>query len=440
MLRWSEIDRVLDQPPGTRFVGQVTQVVGLVVEARVPGVQVGDRVDLCVEAGDVAAQVVGFKGPTALLMPLGDLEGVGMGTRVVLDDRARGVVAVGDEMVGRVVDGLGRPLDGLPAPRVDQQRMLNPGPINPLLRRRVNEVLALGMRSVDGMLTMGRGQRMAILAGAGVGKSTLLGSMARHTDADLTIIALIGERGREVREFLEGSLGPKGRKRSVVVVATSDHSPPMRVRAASFAMAAAEHFRAGGLDVLFLMDSLTRYAMAAREIGLSVGEPPTTKGYTPSVFALLPRFLERVGALEGEGSITGLFTVLVEGDDIAGDPIADSVRAIVDGHIVLSRRLANLGQYPAVDVLESSSRVFDQVTTRAHRDAQREIRSLLAAYSEAEDLINLGAYAAGSNPLIDRAIANMDSIRGFMRQEPAEASSFEATVAYLRKLTSKEAA
>ncbi len=438
MFRWGEVERIMARRPRPPRTGRVHKVVGLVVEARVPGVKVGDLVELAADSGPVRAQVVGFRRDTALLMPLGELSGVGMGTKVVQRGEGHGTVRVGEGLLGRVVDGLGRPLDGRGELGASLPRPLDARPINPLERRPVERRLAVGVRVVDGFLTAGRGQRVAILAGAGVGKSVLLGSMARHTEADVTVLALIGERGREVREFLEKVLGEQERARCVVVVATSDQPPTVRVRAASYAMTVAEFFRDQGREVLFLMDSLTRLAMAAREIGLSAGEPPATKGYPPSVFAMLPRFLERAGAVEGKGSITGFYTVLVEGDDTSQDPLSDAIRAIVDGHVVLSRGLANKGHFPAVDVLQSTSRVFGSVASPEHRQAAAAVRAMLATYREAEDLINLGAYTRGSNPNIDLALERKPQIDRFLVQPPDESTGFDETVAWLESLATKE--
>ena len=395
--------------------GKVTEVVGLVVCAHVPNVRVGTLCEIAVEgSAPVIAEVVGFRGNTALMMPLGDIAGVRMGSQVT-PRKALATVPVGDEMLGRVFDGLGRPLDRKPMPALAESRPLYAEPLNPLERKRIDQPMWLGIRAIDTMLTCGRGQRVGIFAGSGVGKSVTLGMIARNASSDINVIALVGERGREVLGFMERDLGPEGLARSVVVAATSDTAPLVRIRAAYLATAIAEHFRAQGKHVLLMMDSVTRFAMAQREVGLAAGEPPTTRGYTPSVFALLPRLLERAGTCGGEGSITGLYTVLVEGDDM-NDPIGDACRSILDGHVVLSRALAARNHYPAIDVLESASRVMPDVTSDRHRASAAAVRELLAAYRQAEDLINIGAYQRGANPTIDRAVHHIQAINGMLRQ------------------------
>jgi flagellum-specific ATP synthase len=408
--------RRLEQVPSFVRYGKVTQVVGLVVEATVPGVHVGSLCEIVAADGrPILAEVVGFRDETALLMPLGDVAGVRMGSAV----RPRAQlprVPVSEALLGRVLDGLGRPLDGRPLPPADATMPLYPQPLNPLSRKTIRDPMWLGIRAIDTLLTCGRGQRVGIFAGSGVGKSVLLGMMARNALSDVNVIALIGERGREVRAFIEQNLGPEGLARSVVVTATSDTSPLVRLRGAYLATAIAEFFRARGRHVLLMMDSVTRFAMAQREVGLAIGEPPTTRGYTPSVFGLLPRLLERAGTDAGEGSITGLYTVLVEADDM-NDPIGDAVRSILDGHIVLSRPLAARNHYPAIDVLSSASRVMVDVVDKEHRQAAGQVRELLAVYRKAEDLINIGAYQKGANATIDRAVAQIDGINGMLRQE-----------------------
>ncbi|MCA9541673.1 MAG: FliI/YscN family ATPase [Myxococcales bacterium] len=410
--------------------GKVSQVVGLVVEGHVPQAQVGSLCEIAV-AGErpVIAEVVGFRGNTALMMPLGDIGGIRMGA-LITPQKALASVPVAESMLGRVFDGLGQPLDGGPVPEPDRFMPLYADPINPLQRRPITEPAWMGIRAVDCLLTCGRGQRVGIFAGSGVGKSVTLGMIARNCASDVNVIALIGERGREVLGFLEHDLGPEGLARSVVVAATSDTAPLVRIRAAWLATAIAEYFRAVGRDVVLMMDSLTRFAMAQREIGLAVGEPPTTRGYTPSVFALMPRLLERAGRDAGEGSITGIYTVLVEGDDL-NDPVGDAARSILDGHIVLSRPLAARNHYPAIDVLDSASRCMPDVTTREHRDAAGTVRELLAAYRKAEDLINIGAYQKGANPTIDRALAQIDSIDGLLRQRVEDAVPPDKALAHM---------
>lgn len=405
--------------------GRVTRLVGCTVESQGPPAEVGE---VCLIANcdgrQITAEVVGFRGGQLILMPVGDLTGIAPGSLV----RATGEplrVTVGPELKGRILDGLGRPLDEGGPIKSGRTYPLYARAPHPLKRQRIREPLVLGVKAVDGLLTCGKGQRLGIFAGSGVGKSTLLGMMARNTAADINVVALIGERGREVREFIEESLGPKGLARSVVLVATADQPPLVRVKGAFVAMSIAEYFRDQGLDVLFMMDSLTRFAMAQREIGLATGEPPTTKGYTPSVFALMPQLLERAGAAE-RGTITGLFTVLVDGDDML-DPIADAARSILDGHIVLTRSLASRGFYPAIDVLQSVSRVMADVVPPSQVRLAQAARQVLAVYREAEDLINVGAYVAGSNPAIDRARALIGPLEQFLKQDVGESFSLVTT-------------
>jgi flagellum-specific ATP synthase len=415
-----------------RPAGYVTAVVGLVIEATGPAAPVGALCDVATSDGSaIAAEVVGCRDGKALLMPLGALAGVGPGSRVALR-RSAPLVAVGPEMLGRVVDGLGRPLDGR-GPVAGRARVPLAGrALNPLERVPITEPLDLGVRVLNALVTCGRGQRVGIFAGAGVGKSALLGMAARHARADVTVIALVGERGREVRRFVEHDLGPHGLARSVVVAVTADEPALVRVRGALLATAVAEHFRAAGRDVLLLMDSLTRVATAQREIGLAIGEPPSARGHTPSVFSLLPRLLERAGR-DRRGSITGLYTVLLEGDDLA-DPVADAARTALDGHVVLSRRLAAGGQFPAVDVVESMSRVMVDVTTPAHRAAAARVREWLATHREADDLLQLGAYTRGASPPLDEAVDRGPAIARFLRQPLDEAAALDASIAALAAL------
>lgn len=380
----------------------------------------------------VMGEIVGFDGGSAMVMALESAHGVAAGDRVIGEPMPASAM-VGDALLGRVIDALGRPLDGGPAPARLRPRTLQPRSINPLLRRPVRDRMETGIRAVDSMLTIGRGQRLGIFSGAGVGKSLLLGSMARHCEADVVVLALVGERGREVREFVEGTLGADARGRSVVVASTGDESPLMRVRACLGAMTVAEHFRDSGRHVLLLMDSLTRLAQAQRQVGLSAGEPPTTRGYPPSVFASMAKLVERAGAVEGRGSITALFSVLVDGDDLT-EPVADAVRSAVDGHVVLSRALAAKGHYPAIDVLESVSRTADAVSPPELREHRRRLRRLLAAHREVEELLTIGAYAKGSNPEADVAIALRESIDRFLRQSIDEATPMRATMAALADL------
>ena len=410
-------------------IGTVTRLVGLTIEGRGPLCTVGElcRIHPLGGGKPIPAEVVGFHERAVLMMPLGDVTGLGPGSRVEALGRPLSV-AVGDGILGRVVDGLGRPLDGGP-PITGAPVPLDNHPPQPLRRRRVNEPLSLGVRAVDALLTCGKGQRLGIFAGSGVGKSTLLAMMARNTEADVTCIGLIGERGREVREFLERDLGEEGLRRSVVVVATSDQPPLVRVKAALLVTAIAEYFRDRGRDVLLLMDSVTRVALAQREVGLATGEPPATRGYTPSVFTFLARLLERAGPGE-KGSITGLYTVLVEGDDMM-EPVADTVRGILDGHVVLSRRLAEMNHYPAIDVLASVSRLMIELATPEQRAAAGRVREILATYNQAEDLVNIGAYVAGANPHIDNALARIDAVRRFLQQDPWEKAPMSESIEWL---------
>ena len=414
--------------------GRVVRTVGLLVESEGPRARVGDLCELPGAPGEepLALEVVGFREGRLLSVPLGGTTGIRAGDRIV----ARGSTAmlpVGDELLGRVVDGLGRPLDTLGPLNASREYPLYPAPINPLARDPIVAPLGTGVRAIDTMLTCGRGQRVGLFGGSGVGKSTLLGMMARGTAAEIAVIALVGERGREVRGFLEHDLGAEGLKRSVVVVSTSDNPPLMRMRAAYAATTIAEYFRDQGKNVLLMMDSLTRFAMAQREVGLAAGEPPTAKGYPPSVFALLPTLLERAGNLRGRGSITALYTVLVEGDDTS-EPIADAVRAILDGHVVLSRDLAARNHYPAIDILQSVSRTMPDVTDVEHRLKAGRVRDWMATIKENEDLISVGAYVPGSNARVDEAFSRRDAIEQFMRQPADGLTSVDDGIAALRAL------
>lgn len=384
--------------------------------------------------GGVAAlgEVVGFDGGSAVVMALDGGRGVAAGDRVV-GDAMPALAMVGDALIGRVVDALGRPLDGGGEPPRLRPRALHPRTINPLFRRPVREPLETGVRALDALLPVGRGQRLGLFSGAGVGKSTLLADIARGCAAEVVVLALVGERGREVRDFVDSVLGPQGRARSVVIASTGDESPPMRVRACLSAMAIAEHFRDAGRHVMLMLDSLTRLAQAQRQIGLSAGEPPTTRGYPPSVFSSMARLVERAGAIEGRGSITAFFTVLVDGDDM-NEPIADAARSALDGHLVLSRRLAARGHFPAIDPLESVSRAADAVSTPEQTRDRRALVRLLAAHREVEELLSIGAYARGSNPDADVAIALRDRIDRFLRQESSLASPRSATLAQLSEV------
>ncbi len=415
--------------------GRIVRGVGLVFEAHGPKAFIGDVCQISSEEGPVEAEVIGFREDRVLLMTLGDPHGIGPGLRVVAKGRQK-FVRVSDELLGRVLDGLGNPIDGK-GPVVGHPYPIYSDPINPMLRKRISEPLDTGIKIINTMLTCGKGQRMGIMAGSGVGKSVLLGMMARNTSADVNVIALIGERGREVREFIEKDLGEEGLSRSVVVVATSDTSPLMRIRGAFLAAAIADYFRSRGRDVLFMMDSVTRFAMAQREIGLAAGEPPTTKGYPPSVFNLLPKLLERAGTWQGEGSVTGFYTVLVEGDDF-NEPIADAARSVLDGHIVLSRELANRNQYPAVDVLQSVSRLMKDIVSSRHREIAEKVLDIMALYSKYEDIINIGAYKENTNPELDYAIRMNARLREFFKQSVEERVTFNEALDQLEALIGSE--
>ncbi len=417
----------------TRDSGKVTEVNGMLIKGYLPGASIGSIVEIFLNDLDRSflAEVVGFKDKHVLMMALNDMRGVSLGAKIILA-RQIATVRVGDEMLGRVVDGLGRPLDSKEELENFREVPLYSEVRNPLARRPIREPIDLGVRAINGLLTAGQGQRVAIMAGSGVGKSVLLGMMARYTNADVNVIAMIGERGREVREFIEQDLGPTGMAKSVVVCVTSDQSPLLRMRGAYVATAIAEYFSSQGKNVLLMMDSITRFAMAQREIGLSMGEPPSSKGYTPSVFATLPRLLERAGSFEGEGSITGFYTTLVEGDDM-NDPIGDAVRSIVDGHIVLSRALAQKGHFPAIDVMQSSSRVMRSIVTADHVRLAQKLRETLAIYKDAEDLINIGAYKPGSNPKIDKAIKAIDAVNDFLKQNVEDASDYSKCLRQLQQ-------
>ena len=424
-----------------RANGLVVQVIGLVVESIGPAAQIGEICEIRHNGGrnslTVKAEVVGFKSNRVLLMPLGEMTGIKPGSEVIATGDIQ-QVTVGDFLLGRVLDGLGAPADGLgPATGAGSKKYpIFAAPPDAMTRRRITEPVSLGIRAIDGLLTMGKGQRMGIFAGSGVGKSTVLGMIARNTNADVNVICLVGERGREVREFIENDLGEEGLRRSVVVIATSDRPPLVRLKAPMVATAIAEYFRDQGKDVLLMMDSVTRLAMAQREVGLAVGEPPATRGYPPSVFALLPKILERSGTSD-KGTITALYTVLVEGDD-ENEPIADTVRGILDGHIWLSRDLAGRGHYPAIEVGRSVSRVMPQVTPPEQRLAANRLRETLATFKEAEDLINIGAYVEGSNPRIDAARRLIEPARAFLRQGVHEESSLTETVSALEGIFADE--
>ncbi|MBM3326357.1 MAG: flagellar protein export ATPase FliI [Calditrichaeota bacterium] len=430
---FTEWTSLVQKAPNLRRVGRVQQVIGLVIESLGPAVSVGDRCLISNRRnGDILAEVVGFRGNRVLLMPIGEMDGIAPGSEVVASGDPF-TVGVGESLLGRVLGGLGAPIDAKGALGALNQRPITARPPHPLTRRPIREPLATGARAIDALLTCGKGQRFGIFAGSGVGKSVLMGMIARYTSADVNVIALIGERGREVREFIDKSLGAEGLKHSVVVAVTSDQPALMRIKGGMTATTIAEYFRDQGADVMFMMDSVTRLAMAQREVGLAIGEPPTSRGYTPSLFALLPRLLERAGASD-RGSITGLYTVLVEGDDM-NEPVSDAVRSILDGHFVLSRKLAHQGLWPAIDPLHSVSRVMPDVTSREHQQAAAKLKRLLAAYREAEDLINIGAYESGSNPDVDEALQLMPDIKAFLGQTIDDRGEFEPTVERLIELT-----
>jgi flagellum-specific ATP synthase len=421
--------------------GKVSQSMGILFEAHLPGAGVGSICRIIPsEFSDMSqgvdAEVIGFRDKKVLLMPFEDLPGINKDSLVVLKKRSS-TATVGNVLLGRVLDGRGSPIDDKGALVSNgewiEERSLYHKPAHPLERDMILQPLDLGVRAINGLLTCGKGQRLGIMAGSGVGKSVLLGMMAKHTSADVNVIALIGERGREVREFIEKDLGPEGLKKSVVVVSTSDKSPILRMRGAFLATTIAEYFRDQGKDVLLLMDSVTRFCMAQREIGLSLGEPPASKGYTPSVFSTIPKLLERAGMGGKRGSITGLYSVLVEGDEM-DDPIADSVRSILDGHVVLSRKIAQRNHFPAIDILQSTSRVMRSVTPPEQMEWAGQIKDWLSAYAQAEDLINIGAYVRGSNPRVDQSVAVIDRINAFLRQGIGESATMSETLAQMHSI------
>ncbi len=418
-----------------KYSGKVSQVIGLTIESIGPAVKLGEICHIYPLKKDtpIKAEVVGFKGSVVLLMPLGEMDGIGPGSKVMATDEMLSV-NVGDELLGRILDGLGEPIDDLEKSILSERYPVNNKPPHPLKRKRVDEILSLGIKTLDGLLTCGVGQRMGIFAGSGVGKSTLMGMIARNTNADINVIALIGERGREVKEFLEKDLQEVGLKKSILIVATSDQPALIRMKGALIATSIAEYFRDKGKNVLFLMDSLTRFSMAQREVGLAVGEPPVTRGYTPSVFAVLPKLLERTGNSE-KGSITGLYTVLVDGDDL-NEPITDTVRGILDGHIVLSRKIANKNHYPAIDVLASVSRIMPNLVSQTHIELANKMKNILATYKEVEDLINIGAYVRGTNKEVDYAVEKIDYINEFLKQDTNEKIDYKTVVNLMESILS----
>ena len=415
-------------------VGSVTNVTGLVVEAKGPIAKLGTVCDIFTKGDQkkVGAEVLGFKDNKVKLMPFEEIRGIGPGSRVVARQE-KSSVSVGQGLLGRVIDGVGNPIDNKGEIKKEKEYPIYADPVNPLSRKRITRSLDIGIRAVNGLLTIGCGQRMGIFSGSGVGKSVLLGMIARNTKADVNVIALIGERGREVKEFIEKELGEEGLKRSVVIVATSDHLPLIRMRGAFIATAIAEYFRDQGKHVNLMMDSVTRFAMAQREIGLALGEPPTMKGYTPSVFTMLPRLLERAGTSASRGTITGLYTVLVEGDD-TNEPIADALRSILDGHIVLKRELAMQNHYPAIDILSSISRVMDDIISSSQKENANKLKAVMATYRKSEDLINIGAYVTGSNSKIDYAIEMNDRANGYLMQGIEDCVTYDESVKQLEEM------
>lgn len=431
-LNIGQYQRVVEATNPIRLNGKVTQVVGLVIEGYCPDTSVGAICEVRPREGaPIPAEVVGFRDNKTLLMPLGDLRGVGLDSLITVR-RDKASLKVGPGLLGRVIDGLGVPIDDKGSLHLDDEYPIYAAPVNPMKRPPIRRPLDLGIRSMNGLLTCGQGQRIGIMAGSGVGKSTLLGMIARYTEADVNVIALIGERGRELREFVEKDLQEQGLQKSVVVVATSDQPPLVRMRGAYLATTIAEYFKDQGKKVLLMMDSATRFAMAMREVGLAIGEPPTTKGYTPSVFAALPKLLERTGNFS-EGSITGLYTVLVEGDDF-NEPISDAMRSILDGHIVLSRDLAARNIYPPIDILASASRVMGDVTDSRHQQLASQFKETLATYRQSEDLINIGAYKAGTNAGIDYAIRKIDAMIAYQKQAIADPVTMQEAIDALQQL------
>lgn len=420
-----------------RYTGRIAHVAGLIIESNGPSVPIGDLCYIHLGNGyaPIPAEVVGFKGKKILMMPIGELGRIGPGSKVVASGSPL-MIKVGTGLMGRVIGGLGEPIDGKGPIDTEEYRSIYNSPPDPLVRSRIKEPIRTGIRAMDGLLTCGKGQRLGIFAGSGVGKSTLMGMIARNSGAEVNVIALIGERGREVREFIEKGLNTEGLRKSVIISVTSDKPALLRVKGAYIASTIAEYFRDRGMQVMLMMDSVTRFANAQREIGLAVGEPPTSRGYTPSVFALLPKLLERSGT-GLVGSITGLYTVLVDGDDM-NEPIADAVRGILDGHIVLSRTLANQNHFPAIDILESISRSMDDIITLEHRKAALRLKTVYATYKESEDMINIGAYTKGSNSKIDYSLSMIDRIKDYLKQDITEDSNFDDAVIRLINLFAKK--
>ncbi len=430
---FNELDTLLSNVDLLRPNGAVVRVTGLTLESNGPQVGLGEMCNVSVRGGkNIMAEVIGFRGGHIILLPLEDMDGVSPGDTVSATQRRR-LLPLDNSILGRVIDGLGRPIDSKGPLAATSTRPIEADSPKPLDRAKIDKPLPLGIRAIDSLLTLGKGQRIGIFAGSGVGKSVLLGDIAKSSSAQVNVVVLVGERGREVREFLEENLGPQGLAKSVVVVATSDSTAIQRVKAGSVGATIAEFFRDQGLDVLFMMDSLTRFAQAQREIGLAAGEPPTSKGYCPSVFAKMPKLIERLGNSD-TGTITGIFTVLAEGDDL-NDPVADSARSLLDGHIVLSRKLAAKSHFPAIDILTSVSRLMNNVASEEHKKAAGDLREIYATYTDAEDLISIGAFAPGSNKKIDGAIALIDSIHSFLRQDIGQSSSYEDTISMMTQIS-----
>lgn len=426
-MEFKRYQQILSQINTIAYMGKVNQIIGLIIESTGPNVNIGEVCRIYSNNSDksIIAEVVGFKSGKVLLMPYQDISGIGPGSIVEsTGDMLR--IPVGNQLIGRIIDGFGAPIDGKGEFDDMQTYSVQNIPSNPLSRPRIDTRINIGIKAIDGLLTCGRGQRMGIFSGSGVGKSTLLGMIARNIEADINVIALVGERGREVRDFIEKDLGPEGMKKSVLVVATSDQSAMMRLKCPLVATTIAEYFKNQGKNVLLLMDSLTRFAMAQREIGLAIGEPPVARGYTPSIYAMLPKLLERSGNFE-KGSITGIYTVLVEGDDV-NEPISDAVRGIIDGHIVLSRAIAMKNHYPAIDILASISRLMSELVDEEHMELARRIRRMLSVYKENIDLISIGAYKANTNPELDHALERMDQINAFLQQDVNESFDYLQTL------------
>ncbi len=428
--------KVIDYAEPIKLNGKITDVIGFVIVSIGPNVSLGEICSIIDRSGKAIceSEVVGFKDGKVLSIALGEIHNISPSCQILSTGKSFSV-RVGDKLLGRVIDGFGDPIDDKGELEFSSIRNSYREPPNPLSRKRIETPLQTGVRAIDGLLTVGKGQRIGIFSGSGVGKSVMLGMIARNTNADVSVIVLVGERGREVKEFIEKDLGEEGLKKSVIIVATSDKPSLARIKAAYIGTTIAEYFRDLGKDVVLMMDSVTRFAHAQREVGITIGEPPTTKGYTPSVFTVLPKLLERAGT-SSQGSITGFYTVLVDGDDMT-DPIADSVRSILDGHIVLSRKIANKGQFPAIDPLQSVSRVMPDIVPQDHRSRAMEFNEILSSYNEAEDLINIGAYVKGSNPQIDHALNNIQNLRSFLKQDMMEKADYNDTIVKLEKLIEK---